>query len=293
MKIVRLQGGLGNQMFQYAIVRANETNKGKMVYLDTSLLDENAVSTDTFTARNYELNIFSNIRAKILTEKQKKILFSNKWFARLYRKLFNIRPIAISQTENEYIKIPDIKDIVLTGYFQSEKYFKKIRTDLLNDFQFPQLDVQNSDLKAKILSETSVSIHVRRGDYLKPVINDYHGVLPHDYYLKAIERLESEFGQDLTYYVFSDDTEYVEKSFSFLKNKTIIYQNIGLNCWKDMYLMSSCQHHIIANSSFSWWGAWLSERHGLTLAPSQWFNCMKAKYIIHDFIPENWLIIDC
>lgn len=293
MKIVRLQGGLGNQMFQYAIVRANETNKGKMVYLDTSLLDENAVSTDTFTARNYELNIFSNIRAKILTEKQKKILFSNKWFARLYRKLFNIRPIAISQTENEYIKIPDIKDIVLTGYFQSEKYFKKIRTDLLNDFQFPQLDEQNSDLKAKILSETSVSIHVRRGDYLKPVINDYHGILPHDYYLKAIERLESEFGQDLTYYVFSDDTKYVEKSFSFLKNKTIIYQNIGPNCWKDMYLMSSCQHHIIANSSFSWWGAWLSERHGLTLAPSQWFNSMKAKYIIHDFIPENWLIIDC
>lgn len=292
MKIVRLQGGLGNQMFQYAVVRATETNKGKKVYLDTSLLDENSVSTATFTARNYELNIFSEIRAKILSEKHKEMLFSNKWLARLERKLLNIRPIAISQTENEFVKIPDIKDIVLTGYFQTEKYFKDIRNDLLNDFQFPKLDQENSDLKAKILSEESVSIHVRRGDYLKAVINDYHGVLSLDYYLKAIERLESEFGTNLAYYLFSDDIEYVEKSFGFLKNKIIIDQNIGNNCWKDMHLMGSCKHHVIANSSFSWWGAWLSERKGLTLAPSRWFNNVKANFNIQDYISENWLIID-
>jgi len=141
------------------------------------------------------------------------------------------------------------------------------------------------------LDENSVSIHIRRGDYLKPPVLEYHGVLPISYYYNAIEIIRNKY-KDITFYFFSDDEEFVKNNFTKIEPKIYIYDNNGENSWKDMYLMKSCKHHIIANSSFSWWGAWLSDRDGITCAPKYWFNPKIAKFEISDFVPKSWHIIN-
>lgn len=291
MKIGKLQGGLGNQMFQYATTRALEGDQMKKIYLDLSFLYKNTIATDTFTPRNFELDIFNNIRAKKLNSLQEKALFSNKILYRLFRKVFNLEITNIRQIENEFVFLPKTKNIYLDGYFQSEKYFSSIRKNLLEDFTFPDLDKRNEELKKKIDTGNSVSLHIRRGDYIKSEnVLKYHGVLSLDYYKKAIALLSKEESESLEFYIFSDDPEYAKENFAFLPNKQIIDWNTGKDSWKDMALMQACKHHIVANSSFSWWGAWLSCKDGINIAPSNWF-CESVSFDIHDFIPYNWHLI--
>lgn len=291
MKIVSLQGGLGNQMFQYAVIRALEIDK-KKVYLDLSLLEKHNVSNSHFTAREYELNIFSNLRAKVLSRYNKEVFFSRALYFRIIRKLMGGNFQLIKQRGHGIEKIPKSDHLYLEGYFQSEKYFQSIRSNLINDFTFPQLDEINGNIQHRILKENSVSVHIRHGDYLKPEVQSTHGVLTIDYYKRAIDRLQKVLGDNvLSFYIFSDDIEYVKQNFSFLKNYYIVDINNGNNSWKDMCLMKSCKHHIVANSSFSWWGAWLSEQNGVTIAPSEWFNTNNVKFDILDFIPFDWHII--
>lgn len=102
--------------------------------------------------------------------------------------------------------------------------------------------------------------------------------------------MEEEAKEQLSFFIFSDDPEYASKSLSFLPNMQIVDWNLGKNSWKDMALMLACKHHIIANSSFSWWGAWLSERNGITYAPVKWFN-NESQYNINNIIPSDWVII--
>lgn len=292
MKIVKLQGGLGNQMFQYAIARTLETNKKKDIFLDLSFLRMNNVSTDCFTARDFELSIFPHLRAKKLNSLQKRFLLSDRVRYKFIRKIANINFHKINQLENEIVEIPfGIKNVYLDGFFQSESYFKHIRFDLIKDFQFPELDTRNEALKKTIVNNNSVSIHIRRGDYvyLKNA-NTYHGVLGLEYYQNAIKSMEEEANELLSFFIFSDDPEYASKNLSFLPNMQIVDWNLGKNSWKDMALMLACKHHIIANSSFSWWGAWLSERNGITYAPVKWFN-NESQYNINNIIPSDWVII--
>lgn len=290
MKTCKLQGGLGNQMFQYAVVRASEADRNKKVLLDPYFLEENKVSTDTFTARELELDIFQNLNADYLTNSQRKILLSRGVFYRLMRTMLGVSPLVVKQIENEFVNIPQRKNLYLDGYFQSEKYFNHIREELLNQFKFPSLDDKNTKLAKRMAIENSVSIHVRHGDFLKiKAVSDYHGVLPMSYYKDALEKLRAE--RDLTFYIFSDDSDFIHSEFEFLSNKYIIDWNTGQDSWKDMALMSTCRHHIIANSSFSWWGAWLSSGNGYTIAPSKWFGD-KANYNISDFVPDRWQVIN-
>ncbi len=290
MKTCKLQGGLGNQMFQYAVVRATEADRNRKVLLDTYFLRENKGSTDTFTARELELDIFQNLNADYLTNSWRKILLSKGVFYRLIRTILRVSPLVVKQIENEFINIPQRKNLYLDGYFQSEKYFSHIREELLNQFKFPSLDGRNTELAKKMTIENSVSIHVRHGDFLKlKTVSDYHGVLPLSYYKDALERLGTE--KDLTFYIFSDDSDFIRSEFGFLSNRHIIDWNTGRDSWKDMALMSTCKHHIIANSSFSWWGAWLSSGNGYTIAPSKWFGD-KANYNISDFISDRWQTIN-
>jgi hypothetical protein len=292
MKIIKLQGGLGNQMFQYAVARALETNKKKNVFLDLSFLRTHNQSTDSFTARNFELSIF-NLRAKIVHKIQEEIVLSGKFRYKYLKKLLGLNIIPVNQQENEWVDIPaDVKNIYLNGYFQSEKYFKQIRTDLIRDFKFPLLDAKNETLKTKIFGENAVSIHIRRGDYVSlKNANAYIGVLGLNYYTAAIKRLEKETESPLSFYLFSDDPEYTKEHFSFLPNVQFVDWNTSRDSWKDMALMQACRHHVIANSSFSWWGAWLSERNGVTMAPAKWF-ADNITYNRYDIIPSDWIIVD-
>lgn len=292
MILTKLQGGLGNQMFQYACAR-NLISKNQKVYLDLNFINNHIVSSSVFTARNYELNIFENCQTRILNSSKRKMFFDKRLRYRIIRRLFLKNIQFVNQLENEYINIDTkSKNIYLNGYFQSEKYFIKKRNLIINDFSFPTLDAINKQLLDQISNDiNSVSIHVRRGDYLKKKVTEYHGCLPLSYYISSVNDLSNKF-DDLKFYIFSDDKDFIESSFGFIKNKIIVSGNTGKHSWKDMCLMTYCKHHIIANSSFSWWGAWLSETDGITFAPRNWFNPQMAKFEINDIIPNNWIVVD-
>lgn len=288
MTVTKLQGGLGNQMFQYAIAKSRSISK--KVFLDFSFLKTNNISTEHFTKREFELDIF-NIAYRDFSQKQRNICFGKSLKNRLLRKLFYGYTKIIKQTENELISIPDVKNIYFDGYFQSEKYFKDIRSILIKEFTFPNLDAQNKYTSHKITSvKNSVSVHIRRGDYLKPEVLKYHGILPWEYYESAINFIKNKF-DETHFFVFSDDLEFAKTLFNDSKEVSFVEGNMGKDSWKDMCLMSHCKHHIIANSSFSWWGAWLGDENGCTIAPKNWFNPKVANFNIDDFIPQNWFKI--
>lgn len=288
MIITKLQGGLGNQMFQYAIARSLSSKDA--VYLDLSFLKNNNTSSDHFTKRDFELGIFP-VSYKVLSDKVRNIFFSKSLTNKTLRKFLYGNLTHIKQSENEIVNLPASANIYLDGYFQSEKYFAYIKEILLTDFTFPDLDAENEIVLKKINTvENAVSIHLRRGDYLKPEVQKYHGSLPSEYYLEGINFLDENF-ENCSFFVFSDDISYCKEIFKNIKNIEYIDHNHGKNSWKDMYLMTQCRHHIIANSSFSWWGAWLAQKEGKTIAPKNWFNKEVANFDIQDIIPQKWITI--
>lgn len=282
MIAVKLQGGLGNQMFQYATART--LANPHLPFLDFSFLRQNSISSETFTKRDFELDIF-NLAYNIYTSEKK--LKINSRLSRLLRKELMI----VKQLENEIVTFPKDRRLYLDGYFQSEHYFLINRQQILTDFTFPKLDSKNAEFAHQMTEAThSVSLHIRRGDYLKEVVKNYHGILPDSYYRKAIDQLKQKFNNPL-FFIFSDDEAYAQQHFGNQNNFIIVSGNSGSNSWKDMCLMTNCHHHIIANSSFSWWGAWLGGKDGYTIAPEAWFNKEIAKFNINDFIPNHWHIL--
>jgi hypothetical protein len=290
--IVFLKGGLGNQMFQYAAARS--IVRGKNIIFDTSFFSRNDKASEIFTPRVYELSIFKNIQSNVAGKYLLNLLYSQQLHCRILRKITFTRLEKICQKENEYI--PYLRQLktpaYLDGYFQSEKYFKHIREELLHEFKFPDLDKTNLEQLDQIHSHAEpVSIHVRRGDYLKSYNAKIHGILPLSYYKRAIEEIKSSVRKP-HFFIFSTDQEWCAENFSFLgKSFTIIKPNSASDAWKDMYLMAQCKHHIVANSSFSWWGAWLSKEDGsINIAPYEWFNPAVVKFDINDFVPAKWKI---
>ncbi|MGY3211649.1 alpha-1,2-fucosyltransferase [Mucilaginibacter sp. HD30] len=290
--IIKLQGGLGNQMFQYAAARGL-VNGVAEVGLDTGFLLAHSSDTAHFTAREFELGIFRNLSVYSATAHKLSLFKSQAIYYKLLRAFQRRKPIYIKQPDANYMALPDFQQyqIYLEGYFQSAKYFEHIRQQLLNDFEFPALDDDNKALQAGINTTiNAVSIHIRRGDYVRSsAIRDVHGLIPLSYYKQAIAYLKAKYDQ-LTFYVFSDDISWAKENLN-LPNAYFISHNTGKESWKDMALMTKCTHHIIANSSFSWWGAWLAQRPGTTIAPAQWFNPRQVIFNIDDYIPKNWIVI--
>jgi hypothetical protein len=288
MITVKLQGGLGNQMFQYAAARGF-TKGNEVIYVDQSTLKRNNTDTDTFTAREYQLSVFTNIRVVSSSRLQLAFINSPNFLFKTLRIFFNSR--VIGEADIELFKIDSVrtfKSYYLDGYFQSEVYFDSIRPQLLLDFAFPQLSKTSDEMKLHILGiEDSVSIHVRRGDYLKPNVSAYHGVLPISYYKLAVRKIESLISNP-HYFIFSDDTEWCHLNFLFLGEKATIVSTHSVNQWEDMQLMSLCSHNIIANSSYSWWAAWLNTNsEKVVLAPQRWF----AESIAESIVPKKWISV--
>jgi hypothetical protein len=167
--------------------------------------------------------------------------------------------------------------MIINGYFQSEKYFDK---SLVRSFLEPKQDIRQKLIyKYSKDLDKSVSIHVRRGDYLS--IQDYHPVQTKEYYIKAI----SEFSSDSIFFVFSDDISWCKDNLSEINCRCIE----GQNDYEDMFLMSMCKHNIIANSSFSWWGAWLNNNPDKkVIAPKNWFG-PSCPHNTKDLLPEIWM----
>lgn len=279
MVIVKLQGGLGNQMFQYAAARS--FSNAKKISLDFSFLNKNNQSSESFTARPYELAIFSKLKARPSNKYFIKLIQSKRLIAKQLAPRFKL--MTDGNIHDFKAIIP--KNIYLDGYFQNPSIFQEIRKTLLDEFTFPTLENKESETALKIInSKNSVAIHIRRGDYTKPAINNFHGILSMEYYLNSIKIMKSKV-EDPFFYIFSDDPAWCKENFSFIKNKEIM-SGVHPN-WVDMYLMSKCKHQIIANSSFSWWGAWLnSNDKKIVIAPKQWFNIQNT-----EIIPKEWITL--
>ncbi|RKS45138.1 glycosyl transferase family 11 [Gillisia mitskevichiae] len=290
MILISLQGGLGNQMFQYAIARILGEKNHTPVVLEKSffILKEKKPG---HTPRDFELNIFNNeylISSDLHVNKFTNLSFLNKVRKKLgcnYPKTFLEEKFTFNP-EALLVKPP----VILHGYFQSYKYYDGYEALVKQIFEFPvnKLDEVNSSLLYRIKETTAISIHIRRGDFINDMkTKTFHGNCSIDYYLKAINFFVSKFS-GFQLFFFSDDSEWVKEKFETLPNpKLFIDHNKGENNWKDMFLMSSCSHNIIANSSFSWWAAWLNNNPNKTvIAPKNWF----AKDIdTNDLIPDQWI----
>lgn len=286
MIVVKIIGGLGNQMFQYALYRSLK-EKGKEAKIDIS-------SFLSYELHNgYELRNVFNIDEDLATEKDIGLLadFKKDFSSKFRRKLFGRKNTHFVQEEFKFIpEVFEMDHVYLDGFWQSEKYFLDIEEMIRRDFDFKiELDGPNKDAIEKMNRTNSVSLHVRRGDYISnPEAFKVHGgITTLEYYNKAIEQIK-ESVENPAFFIFSDDINWVKENMN-LGDSYYIDWNKGKNSYKDMQLMSYCKHNIIANSSFSWWGAWLNRNKSkIVITPNKWFNTMKAE----DIIPKDWRKIE-
>ena len=292
MIIVQLLGGLGNQMFQYAFGKSLAEKHNCKLLLDTSLLLNRVPCGITFA--EYRLDVF-NLSSRLATDKDiplytqkrsiKNILFRALHFMKLYFKGFKYVRYLKLQFNSKYKQLPE--NIYLEGYWQSEKYFKEIELVIRKDFTLNlELKGRIARMADQISSSLSAAVHIRRGDYLK--YSDYHGLSDQNYISKAIKILVEKHPM-IHFFIFSDDIDWCVENLKFDYPITFITQeNTGSNDIEHFYLMTLCKHFIIANSTFSWWAAWLSEFTDKTvIAPAKWLT--KPKLNFEDVIPDNWI----
>jgi len=263
-KIISFQmlGGLGNILFPYA----------------------NALSlAEDF---NLDLKLFYNHQGILHTHPQeyKDIFFKSKTLLD-QNQLSNFSTVQENNFSYDKIELNKNENIFLTGYFQSYKYFNHNRDLILKQFLPSDELIENLRKEHDILnSENTVSIHVRRGNYSS--LSDYHNLLDLEYYKKAID-----FFPNANFIIFSDDIEFCVDNFSRLPNKNIHFINNEKD-YLDLFCMSLCDSNIIANSTFSWWGAWLNKsKNKKVIAPNKWFGPSNSHLSIKDLIPEDWIKI--
>jgi hypothetical protein len=287
MVIVKIRGGLGNQMFQYATARSLAARLRKKLALDLSSFEE----PDNY--RSYELDRF-RIKGGMLTERRKRweAKMQSPRYARLRRILRKLpggwvhEPIVddLHGLNERFTKITG--NVRLEGFWQDERFFSDIRDDLLEEFTFKEApDSRNREILSIIQSVNSVCVHVRRGDYVTHLSEEF-GICSMDYYLRAIDHIRERVDKP-SFFVFSDEPEWVASHFPRVEGLSIISHNTGNNNPEDMRLMMNCRHFIIANSSFSWWGAWLARfPKKIVIAPRVWFKAYR--HGIHR-APDSWL----
>jgi hypothetical protein len=296
MVTTKILGGLGNQMFQYAAARALAIKCGCPVRVDITAFK-------TYQIHNgFELKKFALDRETLRLdcsqdEAPKQEIGHSKFSVSklmryVSRKLNTIKPNFYLEKDFSYDAdlLNQSPPVTIEGYWQSYKYFPDIRDQLLEDFCLLESPTGlNEELVKKISECNSVSIHIRRGDYVSNAnANFYHGICGLDYYQHAIDKIES-ITSDPTYFIFSDDIDWCRQNLKLSKEPTFIAHNQGANSHFDMHLMSLCKHNIIANSSFSWWGAWLNKNQNkCVIAPKQWFSVEKNTA---DLLPIDWLRI--
>jgi hypothetical protein len=285
-------GGLGNQMFQYAAGRHLAHVHNTELKLDLSFLE--ADSKGAYTQRHYDLGVFTltgNFSKTDETESFKKS-FNNRYKRFLFRKLpFLFGKAYITESGKNYhtafLSYP--KDTYLSGFWQSEKYFSPIENIIRADFNFktPPSGL-NKELSEKIKSTESVSLHIRRGDYVvNEAVQSYHGVCSPSYYKEGVSKIKAKH-KNLELFIFSDDAKWCKQNLVFDLPCTYIEHNPGEKSFEDMRLMSLCKHNIIANSSFSWWGAWLNANPAkIVVAPAKWVSDPADQS--EDIFPPNWI----
>jgi len=277
MIIARLHGRLGNQMFQYAAARGLAALHNTGVALD----DRTALHKGEGTLlRVFDLPL--ETAPKLPPTKHEHMLRYALW------RWFGSSPAFQREKGQGYNSdFPNFPDnSYLHGYWQSERYFAHIADDIRAAFTFKTPpSPENAAMADRIAGTNAVSLHVRRGDYLA---FDAHGVCGEAYYLAALEKLAPFLKTAPTIYVFSDDPQWSKDNLSLPYEKVVVDLNGPDGDFEDMRLMSQCRHNIIANSSFSWWAAWLNQNAGRHVAgPTNWFAAAALKN--PDILPPDWL----
>jgi len=283
MIIVKIIGGLGNQMFQYAYAKALQL-KGYEVKIDVGAFN-------TYKLHGgYQLDKY-NIDLEVTTTVENNQFYKNSIVFKLLKKLglYNSKIIEEKSLlfDESLLRIED--DKYIQGYFQSEKYFINLREVILKQFtMISNITNYTKQVEKSILkSHNSCSIHIRRGDFINSVNKNLHGTCDIEYYEKAIELMNNK-EENINYFIFSDDIDWVKDNLK-VNNAVYIDSEEKRVPHEDMYLMSLCQHNIIANSSFSWWGAWLNQNYyKIVIAPARWFVDEIFYSQSNDIIPHNW-----
>jgi len=293
MILIKIQGGLGNQMFQYALAKKIGLLKKVPVKFDISWFNNFGEKT---APRHYNLPKF-NIIENIATDKEiKKFQRHYPHFSKIgkfYNFLFSDSSKYFKEKNRNFdSSILNLNDnVCLDGFWQSEKYFKNIENIIRTEFTLKEESENFIKLKENILKRknSSIAIHVRRGDYIRdPQKKERHTVLPTEYYTKSLEIIKEKIPNPY-FFIFSDDIEWCKQYFNKLDNVYFV-DDKNLKDYEELITMSKCKHQIIANSSFSWWGAWLNPNlNKIVIAPKNYFNNPKIKVNINDRFPRKWI----
>lgn len=285
MIVAKIYGGLGNQLFQYAAAMSYGLKLNQEVMIDNSWF-ENIPKVNTH--REYSLDKFQinlkkfPIKYGILTKKFfPYIIFDKKIF-----KLIN---------ETNLVSVKKRGNYIFDDYFQGLNFFKENNNWIINTLRVNyELEKNETSILDEIKKNNSVAIHIRRGDYVTNIQAAIkHGVCNINYYINAIGLIKK-YIKNSKFYIFSDDINWTKENFKFLDNKKIIDLKFENSPVTDLIMMSNCSHHIIANSSFSWWGAWLSfsnssfQKEKIIIAPKNWY--LKG-YTSPHLIPKEWLML--
>ncbi len=285
--ILRFRGGLGNQMFQYAFYRAAQ-QRGMDIQADITAYEFDK-------KRKFVLGDFPNVELDYIDREEFNQLFASYCNRGIIQKVINK---VLPKTSIYFKELDDspydernfgLKNKIVDGYFQNEQYFVFIRQLLLYELSFPKVkDHAFLSLCEKIKKDSrSVSIHIRRGDYLQ-LESFYGGICTENYYQNAVQYIEKTRGA-ANYYVLSDDIEWTK---NHIKVEQAVYicsaDYTQYEDWYDMYLMSLCHDNIIANSSFSWWGAWLNQHTDkMVIRPQQWNQNSKMEGLCC----QGWILL--
>jgi hypothetical protein len=288
--VVRLAGGLGNQMFQYAAGRSLAKARNTELKLDIS-------SYATQSLRSYRLG-YLNI-CEQLASPEDMAQFGTIAMGRLAHWKRRLRQW-VAATANSYVLeerhplrfdrriVASPDNTLLLGYWQNERYFSAIRETLNNEFQ-PRYALESYSLKvAETIRDTAaVGVHVRRGDYASNrQTRAIHGLCSPDYYERCGQAMVEQLPQ-AHFVVFSDDIGWAKRNIRFPRAVTYVQRDERDRDYEDLHLLSLCRHFILANSTFSWWGVWLANaQDGIVYAPQRWFAT--NKYDTSEFIPSQW-----
>ena len=290
MIVVKLMGGLGNQMFQYAFGRCLATRLKKQLVLDLDFLLDRSPK-ENFVFRDFDLDLFDLDNYKIFDKKLRKKFYKKSFFNKppllFNEKTFNCQDYSILLSSNK---------VYLDGYWQTFKYFKGIENDLLKEFKFKiHLTQEQFILQEEIKAKKSVCINFRRTDFVTiKSASETHGIPSMVYYQNALNYLEEKVGNDIHLYVFSDDIEWCKQNFI----TSIPTFFVGHEKYKGerfssyLQLMKTCKHFIIPNSTFGWWAAWLGEyKDKVVITPENWFADNTLQSQTQDLRPESWICL--
>jgi hypothetical protein len=294
--LVRLEGGLGNQMFQYSLGRRLSLKHDVPLLFDIESYKTNPIADCSFWLERFSIDIKNNLATpeelayfkRVRMKKGRRFLFHNLLYADPARyieeKHYWFDPAILAS-----VKLP----AMLHGWWQSEKYFLPIRETLLDDFSIQNIDGHNARISEDFSSGETVALQIRRKDYVtNPKTKAYHGELPMTYYQEGFLHIKRMSPAALPV-IFSDDVEWVRENLPLPKGAIHVDWNGedktgSLNMW----LISKCRHQVIGNSSFGWWGAWLNQYpKKQVIAPRPWVAAMTSEQT-RDVVPQDWISRD-